>query len=265
MVGHANRYQGKIQRLAEAIFTAALQIATIMLLPLLVAQGFYVRRRIPRLPEATGPLQGRIKRWGPQIELVAVGESTVAGVGAADHRRALTGQLAEALATATESSVAWRAVGRNGLTAATMRSTLVPQLGDFRADIIVIALGVNDVLAGHTPGRWQRDMQELIGALRQKLGNAAVFIAAMPPIGHFPALPVPLRWLLGWRAKMLERRTKRLANCLPGVDYVSTRFSEGRDYFASDGFHPSTAGYAAWGAAIAAAIADSIRAPGAQK
>ena len=50
-------------------------------------------------PDATGPLEGTIAREGNPLQLIALGESTVAGIGASTHEHALTGQLALALNT----------------------------------------------------------------------------------------------------------------------------------------------------------------------
>src|SRR5947209_7704598 len=54
-----------------------------ILAPLVMAQGAATRRRVPRLPPAKPPHHGFIPGAGQSIRLLAVGESTVCGVGLA--------------------------------------------------------------------------------------------------------------------------------------------------------------------------------------
>jgi len=72
---------------------------------------------------------------------------------------------------------------------------------------------------------------------------------------HFPALPQPLRWYLGARARELDRA---LADCLPGGNGIEHLPFEGdvdAARMASDGFHPGPPVYDAWGEAAARRIA----------
>ena len=71
--------------------------------------------------------------------------------------------------------------------------------------MIVLALGVNDVLRFNAPGRWTRDLTQLIADLRERVGTAPVVLASVPPMGRFPAFPQPLRAVFGWRATALDR------------------------------------------------------------
>ena len=64
------------------------------LAPLLFAQGVYVRRVTPRLPEAPGERSG-VSGGGPALKLLILGDSAAAGVGASSQATALAGRLAE--------------------------------------------------------------------------------------------------------------------------------------------------------------------------
>src|ERR1700736_1587082 len=62
--------------------TVALGVwASLAFLPLVVAQGTAVRRRLRSLPPAAPPHHGLLPGEAPLIRLLAIGESTVAGVG----------------------------------------------------------------------------------------------------------------------------------------------------------------------------------------
>jgi lysophospholipase L1-like esterase len=236
--------------MGNAIVSTALLVGS-PLLPILWLQGRHVRKHTPRLPEAAGPSVGTIRGAGVPLSLLVIGESTVAGVGAPDHAHALTGQIATALARLTGRTVRWRAVGRIGATARVARTRLVPEIPQAPVQIIVVALGVNDVLRFHGPGRWTHDLTELIADLRSRVGAAPVVLASVPPMGRFPAFPQPLRGLLGLRAAALDRAARRFVPDLVRVAHSPARLDVGTGMFGPDGFHPSIPGYRQWGSQIA--------------
>ncbi len=232
------------------------------LLPLLYLQGRGVRRRTPLLPEAAGPQSGSLPGAEPTLHLLVIGESTVAGVGAASHQEALTGQLAAALVCRTGRGVRWRALGRSGLTAHEVKRDLLPLLPDARAELVVIALGVNNVLRLRGPRRWARDLAALITAIRERLGPVPVVLAPVPPMHLFPGLPQPLRGVLGLRARALDSAARRLARRLPDVTHAVLHFEGAvEEYFCEDRFHPSVRGYASWGEQLAQAALPLLETP----
>jgi lysophospholipase L1-like esterase len=231
-----------------------------LLAPVLVAQGRRVRRTTPRLPEAPGPRTGEAAGRGAPVRLLVLGESTAAGVGAADHQEGLAGQVARGLAAASGRPVHWRVLGRNGATAATTRQALLAPAPDVAADVAVVALGVNDTLRLHAPARWTADLRALIDDVRARCGPIPVVLAAVPPMGRFPALPQPLRGVLGLRATVLDRAAARLAAESDAVHHVPVPLppDEVARFFCADRFHPSPRGYAQWGAALGRAAAAAL-------
>ncbi|HEU4561714.1 MAG TPA: SGNH/GDSL hydrolase family protein, partial [Longimicrobium sp.] len=193
--------------------------AAFPLLPLLIVQGKGVRRRTPRLPDAAGPTEGVVPGAEPALRLLVIGESTVAGIGAAAHQTALTGCVAAALARRTGRAVRWRAAGRSGANAR-QAAELVATLADEPADAVVISLGVNDTLRFRPPVLWARDVARLIAAVRARMGPAPVVLAPVPPMHVFPALPQPLRAVLGARARRLDAALARLPSRISAVSHV---------------------------------------------
>ncbi|HEY6232394.1 MAG TPA: SGNH/GDSL hydrolase family protein [Pyrinomonadaceae bacterium] len=226
------------------------------LLPVLLTQGYWLRKTTPRLPDAAGPLEGAVGGEGTPLKLITVGESTVAGVGARTHETALTGQLAFALSRETKRPVAWSVVARSGINARNCRLELAPKLKGISADVVMIALGVNDTIELHSARRWANDVEKLIEAVRDQSGDVLVLLSGVPPLNAFPALPQPLSSVLGARSAALEKATVQLAKRLPRVVHVP--FAIGKDceeLFCADGFHPSERGYALWAEQLAAAFA----------
>jgi len=236
------------------ILSRILYRLSLLALPLLLAQGLWARRVTPRLPEGDDAPDGSVPGEGASLELVVLGESTTAGVGVASHDLGLAGSTARALARRLDRSVHWRALGVNGFKAASVRRELVPRIPQRPAGLVVIALGVNDTAKLTSPRRWQRELDALIDAARERTGPCPVVLAAVPPLGRFPALPRPLRWTLGLRARELDRRARELAATMTDVYHVPFTPADEPDLFAADGYHPSERGYALWGEILAHAV-----------
>ncbi|MBM3462548.1 MAG: SGNH/GDSL hydrolase family protein [Armatimonadetes bacterium] len=217
----------------------------IPMLPLLGVQAWRVRRATPRLPPAAGPNRGCVAGARP-LHVVLLGESPVDGVGAPDHEQALGGNLAGHLARSSGRGVRWVAIGRNGMTARKALGTLIPLVPRERADLLIIALGVNDSMILTRPGRWARDVRQLILRARARLGQVPVVLSAVPPIEKFPVLPQPLAAVLGLRGRALDAALRALARRMENVRHVPLHGDASPEHFCEDGFHPSPLGYARW-------------------
>ncbi|MBC6446903.1 GDSL-type esterase/lipase family protein [Actinokineospora xionganensis] len=229
-------------------------LAAAALLPVLAVQGLTLRRTIPRLPGAEGPTTGTAGAGEP-LRLAVLGESTAAGVGARTHDVGLAGRLAAALAGRGH-AVSWQVSARIGADAHVTRTELAPALDP--ADVVVVVLGVNDVIEFHTAARWTRDLLRLLIDLRARHGRTV--LAGVPPMARFPALPRPLRSVLGLRAAELDAAAARIARRVPGVAHVPLphELIDG-DLFCVDRFHPSESGYALWADGLADAVSAAPR------
>jgi lysophospholipase L1-like esterase len=235
-------------------------LATILtppLLPIALAQGYWTRKRTPRLPDAAGPDSGIAVACRPRssasfhpnssLKLIVLGESTVAGMGARTHEFALTGQTAAAIARHCGRSVGWQAIGESGITARAALAALVPRLVGQSADLVVMVLGVNDSIGFTTAARWAADVDHLVQAVRAQVGAQPIVLAGVPPMNVFPALSRPLSFVLGARARVLDTATAKLAARLSRLVHVPFEIDGGRELFCADGFHPSELGYKLWG------------------
>jgi GDSL-like Lipase/Acylhydrolase family len=112
--------------------------------------------------------------------------------------------------------------------------------------------GVNDATSYRSPSAFADDLAALVAAARQRVGEAAVVIAGVAPLTSFPALPWPLRPILGWRTAALQAAADRLAARLPKLAVERFAAPPGPELFAEDGFHPNPRAHALWGERIAA-------------
>jgi lysophospholipase L1-like esterase len=225
---------------------------SLALLPLAWAQGSLTRRRVPLLPPAKPPHYGWVPGTGEAIRVLAIGESTVSGIGLARGDETVAATTARSLARLTGRPAAWRACGLSGATVRDGLGKLLPRIAPVPADLIVVAFCVNDVTAYRSPAVFADDLAALVTAARHRVGHAAVVIGGVAPLNFFPGLPWPLRTILGWRSAALQAAAERLTQRLPRL--VVERFSAplAPDLFASDGFHPNRKAHMLWGEQLAA-------------
>ena len=218
-------------------------LATLALGPVLLAQGKRVRRTAPTLPEPTGEREGIIGD-GPTLRLLILGDSAAAGVGADTQEAALAGQLAVALAPTFR--LHWKLLAFTGATTRDILRRLTSE-PPAAYDVVVTSLGVNDVTGRRALDIWRRQQLELIDLLRARLGATLIVLSGLPPMHRFPALPQPLRWYIGSRARDFNRVLAEVAASRPGCEFLALGH-EMMDVsaMASDGFHPGPPIYALW-------------------
>lgn len=224
--------------------------AALPLLPLALPLAVRTRRTALRLAPAAGVCEGvaGVEFAGEPFRLLLLGESTVAGVGASCLDFALAGRLASALSSHLQRPVAWRAAGENGITAGGACERLLPLVAEQNYDLVALVFGVNDTTHFSSSQRWLASLGQLIEHFRGR--GARVVCTAVPPLQHFTALPWLLRYLLGWRATLLDRQLSALASAR-GAGYCAVSLEMQPQFLAIDGYHPSALGYQVWGEHLA--------------
>jgi lysophospholipase L1-like esterase len=228
--------------------------AAVALSPLL-RQARRVRKRIPLLPEALGERSGLEHAPGTGLlRLLVIGDSTAAGVGVTHMPDALPPQLAAVLAACRGCTVAWTVSARNGATARFTAEELVPT-APVEQDIGVVLVGVNDALKMTPRQTWRASMDRLVDALQQHVRpGGQIVLAGLPNLWQFRAFPQPLRAVLGWHGRALDREILQIAGRRPAVTRVAMPPAAWPEMFAEDGFHPNAVAYRA----LAAHFADAL-------
>jgi lysophospholipase L1-like esterase len=225
--------------------------------PLLYLQGQFIRWRIGVLPSAAGDTTGAAGE-GPTVELLVIGESTVAGLGARNHELGLAGQFAGRLSERIGKRVNWTVVGKSGVTAMQTISELIPTVPEKEFDYILIGLGGNDVMKLSSPRKWRRDMTRLIEILRKQSPRSVIFVTNCPVIRLSPALPHPIRAILWELSKLHDANTKDFSQTMENVFYYHQPQTVPEGFFA-DGIHPSEIGYAAWSESMMKFFSDNYK------
>jgi lysophospholipase L1-like esterase len=238
-------------------------------LPILIFMGKKVRKNIPELPEASENSIGKIKGNNGEIQLLTMGESTIAGVGVTDHKDGITGQIAKTLHDLTKKTVHWQVLARNGYTAERVNLKLVPQLPIQSLDVVVIGLGGNDTFQFNSPLTFKKQLILTIQNIQKRQPQTKIVIANMPPIGEFPAFPWAIQWVLGSLVDLHGAVIRDLPQRFENVFYVDEKITFKKwikrtnkdltpaDFF-SDGIHPSAMTYGMWGNEIGRFILKNI-------
>jgi len=187
------------------------------------------------------------KRYGATLDLLLVGDSIAAGLGAELPRETLGARLAIRLAKATRRSVRLRTVARVGSESSMLADQLAALPPAYRPDLAVIVVGGNDVTHRVPVAESVRHLEEAIAALRDR--GAEVVVGTCPDLGALRPVPQPLRALAGRASRQLARAqggaaVRAGAHAVSLAHVVGPFFVTNPDeMFSLDRFHPSAAGY----------------------
>jgi lysophospholipase L1-like esterase len=222
----------------------------IVLMPVLIGQALILRRRIVKLPEARGAHSGSVG-FGPDLRLLVLGDSSAAGVGVESHDEGLLGHILAGLQS--DYTVHFDLVAETG-------ARTQDALGWMHArptlhyDVVVSALGVNDVTKRTTLRRFLALQRQLVSHLRNERRAQLVVVSGLPPVGDFPALPQPLRWILGQQAVRFDRALRTQFDGQHGITLLDFDMQLHDGVMSADGFHPNGEVYAHWAAQALDAI-----------
>lgn len=221
-----------------------------LLLPLAGIQGLRLRRTATRLPGAPGVRKGSIGAGDP-LNLLAIGDSIIDGVGTGHIEHSLPVQFAAAMASVTGRRVHWRVEGQTGFTVDDVLALLESIDQVTQPDLVLVSVGVNNVTRLSSTRYWRTRLKQLLDSLQKRWPGARIVFAGLPPMALFPLPPQPLRFTLGMRAATLDRIAAELIDEYPKVIHVPTRINPKEHGFCEDGFHPSAQSCALWAKELA--------------
>ena len=232
-------------------------ILTFPLLPLMYFQGKKIKAKVPRLPEAKG-IEGFSAVFSKNtLQMITIGESTIAGVGVDTHQEGFTGALANELASELKTNIDWKVYAKSGYTAKRVKEKIIDLIKEKSIDFIVIGLGGNDAFELNTPKKWNKDVRELIKSIRLKFTGVPIIFINMPPIKEFPAFTTLIKFTIGNLVNLLGKELEKIVKDFEQVYYYTLEIKL-LDYikrfnikinpvnFFSDGVHPSKMTYQLW-------------------
>jgi lysophospholipase L1-like esterase len=183
---------------------------------------------------------------------VALGDSTVAGVGATAASQTYVGQLHRRLRTVYPRASVVN-LGVAGATSADVLARQLPEASRLAPQLVTLSIGPNDITSGVSVERYDRNVEGILAALGRE--TAAVVI-----VNLLPDLAITPRFRKSEHEAEVGALTVRFNRALRAVArrhaaevvdlYGPSRREVPADpgLLAADGYHPSDTGYARWAA-----------------
>ena len=187
------------------------------------------------------------KKYGDPVELLLLGDSIAAGLGADDPKTTLGGQLARRLARHTHRAVRLHTAAVVGAETSDLAGQLASLPAGYRPDVAVVVVGGNDITHRVRTADSRSRLGEAISELRR--GGTEVVVGTCPDLGALQPLPQPLRSLGARASRQLAAAQRSVAlelgaRAVSLADVVGPFFiTQPEEMFALDRFHPSSAGY----------------------
>jgi lysophospholipase L1-like esterase len=200
---------------------------------------------------------------GEPLELVVLGDSTVAGLGVDSVNDTMAVQLAREFTRLDGRAVRVRAFGVSG---ARTRDVLRDQVEQVPAgvDMVVVEIGSNDSTHGTPLGALERDTRALVQAVSKR--TPAFVLGGSGPLDS-AAFARPLRDVMRWRARHVRAMQARVVRELSPdstsrfVDMggaVNEEYRRTPHATSNDNFHPAAAGYGVWARALAERLVANV-------
>jgi acyl-CoA thioesterase-1 len=185
---------------------------------------------------------------------VALGDSTVEGVGATSPDRNFVSRLHERLLARYPNA----RVINLGVSGATSADVLVRQLDraiGLRPHLVTLSIGPNDITTRVPVARYEKNLETILGRLRYETTAVAV-------VNLIPDLAVTPRFSRSRLRETVGRQTIVFNDALErqgrahGAELVNLYAASQREVprqpelISADGYHPSDAGYALWAALV---------------
>ena len=185
--------------------------------------------------------------YGNPVDLLLLGDSIAAGLGADIRKETLGGRLSKALATTLHRSVRLRTGAVVGSESSMLAGQIDALPGDYAADVAVIVVGGNDVTHRVPVTDSVKHLEEAIARLRER--GTAVVVGTCPDLGTIKPIAPPLKQVArAWSRRLAAAQT--IAVIEEGGRTVSLGSILGPEFaaapallFGPDQFHPSAEGY----------------------
>jgi lysophospholipase L1-like esterase len=187
------------------------------------------------------------KKYGDRIDLLVLGDSIAAGLGADKPRQTLGARLARKLAKHTGRAVRLHTAATVGAESSALAGQLATLPASYAPDVAVVIVGGNDVTHRIPVAESVDHLTQCVLALQER--GTRVVVGTCPDLGALKPVPQPLRVLGSRASRQLAAAQARAveplgAHVVSLADAVGPFFiSDPEQMFSLDRFHPSSLGY----------------------
>lgn len=195
---------------------------------------------------------------GAAIVYVALGDSTVEGVGATSRSRNYVSRLHERL-RAVYPAARVTNLGVGGATSADVRARQLDRAIELRPHLVTLAIGPNDITTEVPLAAYAQNLETILGRLSRETA-AVVVVNLIPDLAVTPRFrgsqhrEAVGRLTIAFN-EALERKSRAHEAELVDLYAASQREVPLRpELLSADGYHPSDAGYALWAELVWAGV-----------
>lgn len=186
----------------------------------------------------------------PQINYLALGDSSVEGIGASHPQKGYVGQLTKMLEKDYRVKVV--NLGKRGSTTQDVIADQLPYLVNFKPDIITFSIGPNDIRNLMTVSEFRQNLEIILDEL-SKIA-AKVLINTIPDMSRSPIIPKLVKWIVKIRVNQFNSVILELADkhnvAVCDLHKITKAIKDPKDFLSADKFHPSDLGYSEWAQAF---------------
>ena len=226
------------------------QILQTLLLPILLFQGWKLRKNSIELPEATGDRQGTIGK-GRKLGLIFLGDSSACGVGVSHLNNSLSGELLKIVSQ--KYSFDWKVFAKSKLMTSEL-TNLISKEEERNFDIAIVCIGMNDITDGKSVEVWMRDILNLRKIITDKYNVSKIVFSGIPPVRKLSQVPHPLLYILSLKAYIFGNALKDFCAQNKECFFIDIDLPVSSQTMAIDGFHPNEVFYRAWAERISKSI-----------
>jgi len=185
---------------------------------------------------------------GPALRYAILGDSTTISQGG-DYKRGYA--VASANFLAKDHRVTWRNFGISGARARDVADKQLQQALLFNPDVVLIAVGANDVTHLTATNKVTTALQRTIADLQHQNPNVRILLTGSPDMGSVPRFPWPVNYIADRKTKSINKAVAKLADTnhqtfVPIARETGPTFRAHPELFAADKFHPTNDGYKLW-------------------
>lgn len=205
-------------------------------------------------------LKSRLKRLKKEFVVVAIGDSTIEGIGASTPEKAFAPLVYSSVKQGKKNA----SFHNLGVAHSRIRDVILNQLPkalELKPNLVLISIGANDLILDRRIFQFGKDFGFLMETLRKNT-KAAIFVNNIPDLTIIPTMP---KLAFPYFKFMVLRFNRIIKNSSESIGaYLIDLYKESKLYkgykelISSDGLHPSDIGYAIWANAFITKIQSTL-------
>jgi len=194
------------------------------------------------------------KSGSQTIKYIALGDSLTAGVGVSDIKSSYPYLIAEKLSL--KNNVKLVNLAHVGDTSSDVVANQLPKVLSLKPDLITLLIGVNDIHNLKSLKEFEDNYTQIVSTLKKS--GAKIYLLFIPYLGSDKIVFFPYNLILDFRTKQFNNAIKKISadyrvqytDLYSLSEQVLSKGNNSANFYSSDQFHPSEAGYKEWSKAI---------------